>query len=536
MQKPVLTVLLSLLTAFSASLSAAPVGYSVNSDGGSNSSDGLYLIDLDTGEELQRIGTVQSNDITDPTRRDVEGLAFAPDGTLYGVDDETAKLFRIDITNARVDQNNDYDIQNLTAGDNDFGMTFACDDQLYITSVTRQSLYRLGLDGSATLIGSEGSLGVNINALAAYGNPIRMYGLGNGTSGKNGPSNPNLYQIDVSTGTATEIGSIAGPGVGEYTEGGLAFDDSGQLWAITDRSQDLQPSQVMRINTSTGTASDIASTSEEGFESLAITIPRGCAPIGNGDSAAFVVQKRFSDDNNITPVNLNIKCNDGLPLEQSQTVLPAEGKFEVRFVVENFNDGALECEVWEDPPAGYSPDYDCQSGSACSTNAGAGPCTFSNVTSGQEDLCLIQNHVSPVSLTVTSQWLFNAADIDINDTTAIQLFCSGVRGGDGDDTGNGTMHWSWIFVGNPASHVATIYPDYNGSTKCWTTDTPAASAIESESSCEAPISISVGDTARSCTVVNTVFLEGIPALSPLGLMLVAALMLLTGLISLRRLF
>ena len=52
--------MLTLLTAVSASLSAEPVGYSINSDSGSDDSDGLYRIDLATGEEIQRVGTIQS--------------------------------------------------------------------------------------------------------------------------------------------------------------------------------------------------------------------------------------------------------------------------------------------------------------------------------------------------------------------------------------------------------------------------------------------------------------------------------------------
>ena len=295
MQKKFKTLMLTLLTVVSASLSAAPVGYSINSDSGSDDSDGLYRIDLATGEEIQRIGTIQS---LLKTKIDVEGLAFAPNGTLYGIDDDTLTLFPINITNAVIASSSEVDITSLTPRDNDFGVTFACDENLYVSSVTKRSIYRMDLDGTATLIGAEGSLGANISALAAYGDPIRLYGLGNGTASGGFPASPNLYEIDILTGVATLIGPL-GPGVGQYAEGGLSFDDDGQLWAITDRRTLLLPSQVMRINTTTGAASEIRNTSEEGFESLAIAVPGGCAPTGEGENAAFVVQKRFDDDNNI---------------------------------------------------------------------------------------------------------------------------------------------------------------------------------------------------------------------------------------------
>jgi len=58
MQKLFNTMVVMLLAALCASLSAAPVAYSINSDSGSNNAEGLYSIDLATGAET-RIGTVK---------------------------------------------------------------------------------------------------------------------------------------------------------------------------------------------------------------------------------------------------------------------------------------------------------------------------------------------------------------------------------------------------------------------------------------------------------------------------------------------
>lgn len=276
MQKLLKIWLLTLLTVVSATAAAAPVGYSINSDSGSGDADGLYRIDLATGSET-RIGTVQSNFVT---RIDVEGLAFAPDGTLFGVDDENLSLFPINTDNAVVISTSEVSITGLPAQRNDFGMTFACDDNLYVTSVANQALYRMNLGGMAQIIGAEGSLGVNISALAAHGNPVRLYGLGNGIDSQGNADSPNLYEIDVLTGVATLIGPLGAP-AGDYNEAGLAFDDAGQLWAITDRRMLALPSQVMKINPETGAASDVRNTVEEGFESLAITVPGGCNTTGS---------------------------------------------------------------------------------------------------------------------------------------------------------------------------------------------------------------------------------------------------------------
>jgi len=516
MQKLLKTLMLTLLTVACASLSAAPMGYSINSDSGSGNSDSLYLIDLATGTE-NRIGIVQ---LPQAQLMDVEGLAFHPDGTLYGIDDQSLKMFPIDTDTGLIDQNNiiSIDTDDLSVGSNDFGMTFDCDANLYITSVAENSLYRLDLNGDTQLIGSLGA-NINISALAAYGSPARLYGLGNGIKDEEVKDSPSLFEIDLNT------------------QGGLSFDSSGQLWAITDRTGllDSGPSQVMRINTSTGAASDIRETSEVGFESLAVSVPGGCAPPGTGEHAAFIVQKRFEDNNDITPVELKIRCNTGLPLEQSLTVLPNEGafgNFEVRFIVESFTDGALDCEVWEETPPGYSSEYDCQSGSDtnCSTSEGSGPCSFSDVSIGQEDLCLI----APVEVAVTKEWLYSREELVVDDNATIELFCANVFGGNGATLNNGLMYWSWLFDGSQASQKAMVYPDYAGSTNCWTEESFRTSAVESASTCSPPVSIGLGDPTRNCIVTNTVFFEEIPTLSQYGLILISALMLLTGLIAVRR--
>ena len=54
MKKLIKTMAVMLLTTLSASLAAAPFGYSINADSGSNNADSLYLIDLATGDETLR--------------------------------------------------------------------------------------------------------------------------------------------------------------------------------------------------------------------------------------------------------------------------------------------------------------------------------------------------------------------------------------------------------------------------------------------------------------------------------------------------
>ena len=279
MNKKVFFFLITAISLFAASANGAPMAYSVNSDGQDQETfDSLYLIDLAVKGSEQLQGPLFTGG--DVVFWDTEGLAFAPDGTLWGVDDNARILFPINTTTATV---NFLEIVSLppsipTGGSNDFGMTFACDNTLYLTSVITRTLYHFDEQGNSTMVGSAGALGANISAIAAIGNPTRLYGLGNGLLEDGATDSPNLYSIDTKTGVATEIGPLAN--AAPYNEAGLAFDADGNLWAITDRSGlDYQPSQVLSIDIDTGSATVVSTTHESGFESLAIAPPANCSVV-----------------------------------------------------------------------------------------------------------------------------------------------------------------------------------------------------------------------------------------------------------------
>ena len=278
MNKKFYYALLVLVSLFAISANGAPVAYSVNSDSGSSNEDSLYQINLATGEDRLQ-GELISVSIYDHI--DTEGLAFDSDNTLWGMDDATLTLFPINTLSGAIPFGEIIDVSTVfpSGGANDFGMTFSCDNSLYVTSVTTDTLYRIDLDaGSKEAIGA---LGANISAIAAIGSPTKLYGLGNGQFENGDTDSPDLYSIDVSTGAATLIGPL-GSDAGEYNQGGLAFDSDGTLWAITDRRvingdiADLS-SQILRVDVDTGTATLVSTTGEVGFESLAIGPPTACS-------------------------------------------------------------------------------------------------------------------------------------------------------------------------------------------------------------------------------------------------------------------
>jgi len=263
---------------------AQPFGYAINSRGFTDDPEdthALWRVNLQSGQ-VERLGRPGfASGVGFP---DIEGLAIAPDGTLYGADDNglSKTLFVINPASGfETPVGGTFNNMGLPLQQPmDFGMTFDCDGTLWVSSDTEQSLYTASLEtGRAALVAAPGSLGAPITGLAAWGDTL--YGLGQGVRGEDGMFSvdaPNLYRVDPATARAELIGSL-GEAVLPYANAGIAFDEVGNLWAITDRRQNGQPdirSEILRIDLATGAASKIADAALVGFESLAISSPRGC--------------------------------------------------------------------------------------------------------------------------------------------------------------------------------------------------------------------------------------------------------------------
>lgn len=262
---------------------AAPFAMSVNSDGpDASTSDSLFLIDLADGS-TQLIGKVRPTDNT--INSDIEGLAFDVEGTLYGVDDADETLLRIN-TQTGIATSVTGNAFNLQLGSGliyDFGMTFTCDNTILVSSDQTQTLYSAEIGNpQARVIGATNSLFLPITGIASWGDSV--YGIGQGVDDIQQTLIPNLYSIDPVNGTTSLIGPLGGL-VAPYTDAGLAFDEEGQLWALTDRSN-FGPlgsgSELVRIDHETGAAQQVILVDVIGFESLAITAPGGCRSL-NGD-------------------------------------------------------------------------------------------------------------------------------------------------------------------------------------------------------------------------------------------------------------
>lgn len=206
------------------------IAYSVRAD----VDEHLYTIDLTTGATVD-IGPVGTGD--------VEALTFSCDGVLYGIDDGTSELVRINTTTGAGTV-----IGPLGVSINHPGLTFDDQGRLWLADEDTQNLYLVNLTtGAATLVGPTGR---EITALA-FRNGV-LYGIDDNTD--------TIVRINTTTGAATAVGAALGIAL---DEGGIDFDADGVLWGVEDLGF------VFTINTATGVAT-FTSVTLDGFESLAI--------------------------------------------------------------------------------------------------------------------------------------------------------------------------------------------------------------------------------------------------------------------------
>ena len=279
---PLRCVVLAVTLTASALLCAQPFGYSINSRGDFSDNTrvfALWRVNLADGG-VEYIGWTGQGDFTD-----IEGLAFDSEERLFGIDDDQNALLRIGTsTGNAIAVGGAVGNTGIPIGTTmDFGMTFACDGELLVSSAATSELFLADVEtGKLERIGD---MGVRIVDLATIGDVI--YGIGLGTDRNGNTVAPNLYRVDAADGSTELIGAL-GDQARPYNQAGLAADADGQLWAITDRNRvfgdsdtEARPSDILRITPETGRAVRVAETIV-GIESLAIAPPSQCNSL-NGD-------------------------------------------------------------------------------------------------------------------------------------------------------------------------------------------------------------------------------------------------------------
>jgi hypothetical protein len=299
-------------------VAADPVfGFSVNSSGNFSANqevNALWRVNLQTGVATRVFDAVRD----DTGYLDLEALAFDGQGRLFGADDESKTLVRVGTTTGRAITVSPPEQSNMgvpLSPPLDFGMTFTCDDQLLVVSATEQSLFEADIQkGTLKRLGAAGALGVALADLATRDDVIYAIDMGQTAAGPTAA--PALYRLSVDPVAVERIGAL-GPAVLPYRSAGLAFDEQGQLWAVTNRrninAQDF-PSQIVRIDIETGTAQAVAETQVAnddavvagqplvGLESLAIAPPALCGASNDLNPAFVSVGSPRSSDWDASPI------------------------------------------------------------------------------------------------------------------------------------------------------------------------------------------------------------------------------------------
>ena len=218
-------------------------------------------------------------------------------------------------------------------------------------------------------------------------------------------------------------------------------------------------------------------------------------------------------------VEVTLKCNAGIPLEQSFTITGGDPTG-VTFTVTNLPDGGANCSVTE------SSDDAAYTVEMLGGDAGD-DCVWSGITSGNVS-CVIENVALPTTIEIGTSFEDIADDgtaSDVDTAFETRIVCTGVsvanddvfEGADVTDT-SGTFTADWFI--DPV----------NGA-DCTVELNPESDAVEGDS---CTFSVDIGDETAGCDVVGTVFFEGVPVMSRYGLALMALLMLGAGFVAVRR--
>jgi hypothetical protein len=220
--------------------SATPLGYTQMTIDGS---DLIYAVDLGTGATAL-VGDTGLEPAT-------TSLAFAPDGTLYGVND--SDLVTIDTATGAATV-----VGSLTCCANARGLTFAADGTLYLLMGNPGTFHSVDTTtGAATAIGGMG--------------PNFIGGLGATCDGVFALDSVDdtFESVDVATGATTAIGPLGANG-----NGGLSTDTSGQLWLL-GRPEAPVSSESFTIDSATGAATFVATVTGNAPSALALA-PLDC--------------------------------------------------------------------------------------------------------------------------------------------------------------------------------------------------------------------------------------------------------------------
>ena len=212
--------------------------------------DELYSVNLST-RQATFIGTAGNHG--NQTFGYLKGLSFNPNRTLHAISDSLSQkpLVTLNTTTGAANFIAPLNVGSGTGQFNshDFGATFTCSGQMWVSSATTQRLWKV--DAARGLTEQVGSgTGAQVTGLVARGETLYAAG---------GRGNNTFYRINTTTGVAEAIGPFGIPDSTWISSVSMSFDENGALWAVINyvppapgNSTVADWADLARINRNTG--------------------------------------------------------------------------------------------------------------------------------------------------------------------------------------------------------------------------------------------------------------------------------------------
>jgi hypothetical protein len=268
----------------------AQVLYGATSSGGPGE---LFTLNPANGLKVQDVGPT-----TDSTAQNypITGLAFAPDGTLYGSTGNAggsaswARLVKINPATAQVTVIGLFNagpVNGTGAPATMSDLAFAPSGKLYgVASIGGPNVYSIDvLTGQATLVGSNGTLTSTTGGGLAINSAGTFYGT---------PTATRFGTYDPVTGAYTNIGTTTPPAGGSFAA--LAFNGS-TLFAMNSGTGSPPPSHLATIDLASGATtdlglSDVTALDAIAFSPAAVPEPGTMCLVGGAMAAAAAFRKQ----------------------------------------------------------------------------------------------------------------------------------------------------------------------------------------------------------------------------------------------------
>ena len=237
-------------------------------------------------------------------------------------------------------------------------------------------------------------------------------------------------------------------------------------------------------------------------------------------------------------IDVTLVCNTGNPLQQSFEIGPTTMD-KVIFVVDNFDlEEFISCEITPTGIDGFKV-IDIQTNGVATEE---GTCLWTaedeNLSLREDNYCRFVMAPETFAFVIEKEWANWEEGTDVSQGFSVDWTCNNVL----TSTLDSGLHQVWGGFGGHGDTtyaVTTLMPnpwaDEQGEyTVCTAEEYPYDSAVESDGGCQIAIYFSTDSLENGCTIVNTVFFEGIPTLSQYGLAIMALLMLGVGYVGFRR--